>query len=76
MDQKANAQFNHQTAHGCIDSLGPLHNIREEDHHEYSGREAKQAIFNRLTNSPKAQILLLKSVISMAIIYNIMKAVL
>ena len=56
MDQKANAQFNHQTAHGCIDSLGPLHNIREEDHHEYSGREAKQAIFNRLTNSPKAQI--------------------
>ena len=56
MDQKANAQFNHQTAHGYIDSLGPLHNIREEDHHESSGREAKQAIFNRLTSWPKAQI--------------------
>jgi len=56
MDQKANAQFNHQTAHGCIDSFGPLHNIREEDHHEYSGWEAKQAILNRLTNWPKAQV--------------------
>ena len=56
MDQKADAQFNHQTAHGYIDSLGPLHNIREEDHHESSGREAKQAIFNRLTSWPKAQI--------------------